>query len=148
MTDTPPPIVVIDTREQLPYTFPNTWPAPMVKALKTGDYSILGLENQFTIERKSLDDLLGCIFAPRFEKELERLAEFHRAFLLIESNLYGMGQSPFYRGNPTSVASKLQSISIRYGVHVLFAGNRDLAQGYAAGLINKYWKHIQKGKKE
>lgn len=145
MDDTTNPIVVIDTREQLPYEFPNTWPAPMVKALKTGDYSILGLENQFTIERKSLEDLLGCIFAPRFERELERLAEFHRAYLLIESSLYSIAQAPFYQGNPTAVAGKLQSISIRYGVHVLFMGNRDIGQVYAAGLIRKYWKHIQKG---
>ena len=60
---------IIDTREQQPLaleldTVPGT--------LATGDYSVHGLEDLLTVERKSLDDLLGCMTSgrPRFEREL------------------------------------------------------------------------------
>ena len=36
-----------------------------VKHLKTGDYSIIGLEDVVTVERKSVDDLCNCILSDR-----------------------------------------------------------------------------------
>lgn len=142
---TPPesyPVVIIDTREQLPYTFPSTWPRPLVTALKTGDYSILGHESNFAIERKSLNDFTGCIFADRFEREMIRLSEFKRAYLLIEANIANLKNPPHYHGNPKALIGKVQSISIRHGVQVIFAGDRQTGQEYTQGLIKSYWKHF------
>ena len=49
---------IIDSREQNPL---DVSPLQAITGtLVTGDYSIQGLESVIAIERKSLDDLLGC----------------------------------------------------------------------------------------
>ena len=64
-------IIKIDSREQLPYRF--DCPSE-VGTVPTGDYSICGLENHVSIERKTIDDLVGCLSKgrDRFERELQR----------------------------------------------------------------------------
>lgn len=66
-TESQKAVVIIDTREQLPYNF--TFESTRA-TLKTGDYSLAGLESVVSIERKSLDDFVGCITTgrDRFEK--------------------------------------------------------------------------------
>ena len=75
-------IVAVDTREQKPYRFPHS----EVKTLATGDYSIVGLEDQVAIERKSKEDAYSSLGQgrDRFERELERLSKFDYA--AIEAN--------------------------------------------------------------
>jgi len=53
--------IIVDTREQSPYSFATITPPPeTIRAtLKTGDYSLAGYENKITIERKSLIDAFG-----------------------------------------------------------------------------------------
>lgn len=53
--------IVIDTREQTPYGFAKYDAEPIRAALPTGDYSLPGFEDRVAIERKSLDDLVGCL---------------------------------------------------------------------------------------
>ena len=55
----------VDTREQLPYRFPNLG-EPIVEALNVGDYSYAGGESLLRIERKSGPDYLGSMFTDRF----------------------------------------------------------------------------------
>jgi ERCC4-type nuclease len=50
--------VIVDRREQLPWSFPHFRTA--AGTLDAGDYSILGLEGIVAVERKSLNDLIGC----------------------------------------------------------------------------------------
>ena len=54
------PIIVIDSREQKPFRF-SPGIETVTAALKAADYSLLGLEDDVAIERKSLSDLLGSI---------------------------------------------------------------------------------------
>ena len=49
--------IKIDTREQKPYAFENA----EIGALQVGDYSIVGLEDYISIERKELSDLISSI---------------------------------------------------------------------------------------
>ena len=79
-------VCIVDTREQLPLDL-----APLrteVATLATGDYSLRGLEHLVCIERKSLDDLLGCVgcHRDRFERELQRMMAYPVRVLLIESS--------------------------------------------------------------
>lgn len=77
------PVLVVDTREQTPLPFLH------LKAtrgtLTSGDYSIAGFENGFTVERKSLADLVGSLTGERgrFERECHRLRGYAFARLLI-----------------------------------------------------------------
>ena len=60
-------VAIQDTREQRPLDLSPL--AVEIGTLKTGDYSVKGMETIVTIERKGLSDILGC-----FGGERERLA--------------------------------------------------------------------------
>lgn len=63
-------VILVDTREQLPYWNDNR------ATLKVGDYTTKKLLNSFHIERKSLQDLYGTLTSGnnRFKYELFRAA--------------------------------------------------------------------------
>jgi ERCC4-type nuclease len=78
------PVVVYDSREQSPLIFTHL--ESIRGTLQTGDYSILGLEQLFSIERKSIDDLVCCCMGEnreRFERELHRIRGFSFKRLLV-----------------------------------------------------------------
>jgi ERCC4-type nuclease len=135
------PVVIIDTREQLPYTFPDSW-GVLCKALNSGDYSLLGHEDRFAIERKSHQDFMGCWHTDRFKRELDRLAAFKKAFLLIESTVLRLRNDPHRKANPDAVCGFLQSVPLKYGVHVLLVEDRGTANRWAIGLIDKYQRYL------
>jgi hypothetical protein len=67
------PIIVIDSREQTPLNFTRFQYER--GSLQSGDYSIKGLEQMMTIERKSACDLIQSVTRERarLERELHRL---------------------------------------------------------------------------
>lgn len=77
------PRLIIDTREQLPLSFPHL--EAVQGTLTTGDYSIEGLQSLFAVERKSVPDLVGSLTQgrERFFRELERLRGMQFARLLV-----------------------------------------------------------------
>lgn len=130
--------IICDTREQIPYLFSGM----ERKALKTGDYSIKGMESLICIERKSKVDIFMCCGhgRDRFERELERMQEYEYAAIVIESSLSEMTKQPAYtRMNPKSVINSLLAWSIRYNTHVFFADNRDLAQNLVYRILEKFY---------
>lgn len=94
-----PAAIVIDTREQLPFSFAaipadkehggGTWQVTTERrTLPSGDYSLAGFETRVAVERKSVSDLFGTISQgrDRFVRELERLAEYDYAAVVIEGD--------------------------------------------------------------
>lgn len=135
-------IVAIDTREQRPYSF-AFFPTE-TKTLKTGDYSIVGLEDRVAIERKSKIDAYGSFGRgrKRFERELQRLARLDYAALVIESSLIDFLTRPeFSRMNPKSAMASAIAWSVKYRVHVFFAGDRCHGAALTRHLLQKYWKY-------
>ena len=132
-------VVIIDTREQLPYNFTLE---STRGALKTGDYSLVGLESVVSIERKSLDDFVGCITAgrDRFEKELSRADSLERFWVVIEANLTAI-EKGLYRSrvNPESVLGTLAAWSNRHKVSFIFADNRQAGQKMTERLLKHAW---------
>ena len=57
------PVIIIDNREQMPLTFEH-FPS-RCGTLQSGDYSLAGHEGRFTVERKSVADLIGSLTAGR-----------------------------------------------------------------------------------
>lgn len=135
-----PVTIMIDTREQLPYFFKD-YPCNVTRrALKSGDYSIHGYENEVTIERKSKEDLFQSLGKERdrFHREFQRLSEYRYSALVIESSLNGLLEQPGYsRMNPSSVINSVISWGLKYGVQIYFADNRKLAEC----LIYKIFYH-------
>jgi ERCC4-type nuclease len=132
--------IVIDSREQRPYRFRDA----VVKALESGDYSIVGLEDRIAVERKSKEDAYSSLGKGRgrFERELERLSRFDYAALVIESDFADFLQSPpFTRMSPKAAMNSLVSWSVKYGIHVFFASDRRHARALVYRVLEKYWKH-------
>jgi ERCC4-type nuclease len=84
---------VFDTREQKPLKFADD--VLTVKAmLKEGDYAIQGYEQTgIVFERKTVADLVASVIhdhhvkgdeAHRFDKELERLCQHDKAYIVVE----------------------------------------------------------------
>lgn len=123
--------VVVDTREQKPL-FKRIPPGLTIvsKALKDGDYSIVGFEDRFCIERKEMSDFYGYIGNERTKTvaKMERFAEMVKAdgFVMLaieaaeEDVLFGYEYS---RLSPEVARQAINSFRLRYGVHVYC--NRD-----------------------
>lgn len=133
-------VIVIDTREQLPYTFNHF---TVMRALDAGDYSVEGMEMDVVIERKTKADIYGSVTRgrERFEREMICLQRIKYAAIVIESDLQGLLEAPsFSRASPAVVVNTLVSWSIKYGVCVWLAGNRQLAQRLTFRLLEKAWQ--------
>lgn len=79
-------LVIQDTREQTPL---DLRPLRVQEGtLDTGDYSIYGLTQHITVERKSLQDLVMCVGRERerFEREIMRLMAYRAKVLVIEGS--------------------------------------------------------------
>ncbi len=132
------PTIIVDTREQtpLPITFRT-----ITSGLSTGDYSVVGLEDDFTVERKSLSDLYGSLTSgrERFSRELQRMRAFSFARLLIVGSVHEIEQGAArHRGmNPKSVIHSLHAIEAR-GVPVVFAQSPAAAAALVEGWA--FWR--------
>jgi DNA excision repair protein ERCC-4 len=143
----PLPVVIVDTREQTPLevgAFPNWIGGVERRALATGDYSVVGFENEIAIERKSLSDLVSTLLhnRARFLAECERLACFRHRGILIEAT-YETVKSPYtfaegLRAHPNGVAGSLDGIEARWSIPITYAGaNRLLAAEKLASMLSK-----------
>ena len=136
--------ILIDTREQLPYRFET--PSEM-GTLPVGDYSIVGLENHIAIERKELNDLIGCLTTDRarFERELFKAKALEYFALVIEASLSDLINGR-YRSDmtPKSAIQSLLAFSIRYRLPIFFCESREYAQRVTESLLLKYAREIEK----
>ena len=136
--------IKVDSREQKPYKF--EMPSE-VGALPCGDYSIAGLENHIAIERKELNDLIGCLTADRerFEKELYKARALDYFALVIEASLKDL-ISGNYRSQmgPKSAVQSLLTFSIRYRLPIFFAKSREYGQRVTESLLQKYYLELVK----
>src|SRR4051812_12589746 len=84
----PKATVIVDTREQNPFCFARFrgWFEDIQeKALKVGDYSVAGLEDICTVERKDLPDLIRSFTTNRkvFVNRLRLMARFPHRLLVV-----------------------------------------------------------------
>ncbi len=118
------PTIMIDTREQTPFTFANM--AAKLGTLDTGDYSIEGLTHLIAIERKSLQDLLGCVGRDRdrFKRELQRLRAYPYRLLVIEASAFEIASGD-WRGKltPSHVLGSLSAWTAQYGLPIWLGGS-------------------------
>jgi len=134
----------VDTREKNPYKFEV--PTERVK-LDAGDYSIKGLEDCISIEKKELNDLIGCLTTDRerFEKELHRGKALDYFALVVEASLSDLANG-HYRSQmePKSAIQSLIAFSIRYRLPVWFAESREYGQRLIESLLLKYCREVEK----
>lgn len=144
------PNIIIDSREQLPYSFKHP---SEIKALKTGDYSIVGLENSVVVERKRHSEFIQCLSGERerFQRELERGQSLHRLFVVVEASFKGVIEC-LYEDWPSgmhknAIRGTIAAWENRYNhVRFHFCGDRDTAQSWTEHLLKRSWADFQEGK--
>lgn len=141
--------IVVDTREQRPYTFEN-YQDVQVEAgtLETGDYSIPGFADQVAVERKSLNDLIGCLKGDgrtRFEKELARARHYRLFCVVVEAGFHQIGMKRYHSAmTPQSVFQSLAAFHVRHGIPFLFCGDRAGAEYQTYSLLSKFVYETEK----
>ena len=133
------PPILIDTREQAPFTFDHPTQAA---TLPTGDYSLRGLAEYVAIERKSLPDLCACIGRDRdrFKRELHRLQAYQCAAVVIEADMGAIVAGEYRsRVHPAAIVGSLSKWLVRYRVPFLFAGTHGATVTLA--ILRNYHNH-------
>lgn len=140
--------ILVDTREKNPYVFDEE---TLTVKLDTGDYTLKGYEGLLAVDRKaSVSELAHNLIEPRFKAELERLSQIKHSYLLLEFSLEDVVRYPvgsdipkrrwrFIRIKPSFILSALSKITIKYGVHVILAGNRSNAKN----MLDHILKHAR-----
>lgn len=128
--------VIRDTQEKI-----NRWDFDPVidQHLPTGDYTLVGFENDFIIEKKhSTGEISNNIFDPAFEKELQRMEAFLYPFVICCFTLEDVFSFPFNSGIPQKywprlkinkgiMLKKINEFQLKYRVKWIFAGDHGIA---------------------
>lgn len=128
-------ICLVDTREKTPLVI-----SPMKTQLATlpcGDYSILGLENIISVERKSISDLLMCIGSERerFDREIMRLLAYPARLIVVEGVISEI-ENGNYRSKVSASAAMGSILGwMAMGIPFLFAGDHEKAGRYVSRFL-------------
>lgn len=150
--------VIVDTREQLPYTFDRLYDGPAGRSprivveterfgLPMGDYMAFGAP-RFVVERKSKEDLYSSIGSRRenFEARLQRFAgELDVAAVVVEAQWSDLlnNPPPFTSFAPKALARTIQAWMVRYPLtHWIFVPDRDWGEAFTFRLLEKYWHQV------
>lgn len=140
--------ILIDTREQQPFSFTRYEVATEPATLPVGDYSLPGFEDRGAVERKSLNDLVGCLMGKdrdrdRFERELARGRHYDLFAMVVEANLADVSQGR-YRSDmkPQAALQSIIAFQVRYRLSIVWAGSREGAEYMTYSLLAKYLREI------
>lgn len=129
-TKTDPLHILVDAREQAPWTFGDGFVATRA-TLTTGDYTVAGLEDRFAIERKSLGDFVGTVIHNwiRFRKELNRLGGMDLAAVVVEADVADAVEKRYDSdAAPEAVLGRAAEITIDHGIPVFWWGRRAVCE--------------------
>lgn len=143
--------VLVDRREQAPWPFRELTDAHKVPlivptqpaTLRTGDYAVDGMVDRFVVERKSRDDLIGCLTSDRerFEAEIQRAANEHQcAAVVVECGWGGLlsEPTPGRRYKPETLRQTILAWMVRYRtVHWMLCPTRREAEITAFHLLRQ-----------
>lgn len=149
-TKKPDLVIIEDTREQTPLT---DWPDGVKienHGLDTGDYSIKGWENCFTIERKSLADFAGTMLNGyqgntqkprlRFNNELERMRHFDLAAVIVTATPFELMTFKHHCGMDAHEALWNFGLSVyaTYRIPVFYLGDEQTAAKWISDLARHF----------
>lgn len=137
--------VVVDTREQQPWSFEGQGLHLVRAKLDAGDYSVVGLEHRVAIERKSLDDWTGTVLRDRarFYRELELLRAYQFRCVIIEAGVREIMEARYKsQVNPAAVLGFVAEVTVGQAVPVYLAGSRAEAQILAGAFLRMVRKKL------
>jgi len=142
----PRPVLIVDSREQNPFSFTRFrgWFSGVErKPLSLGDYSVAGLENVCTVERKDLSDLVHSLTAERraFVGRLREMSRYPQRLLVITAALSQVKSLyPHSRANPNKITQSLIAALAGLGVPFLCVETHELGEEIVASYL--YQAHL------
>ena len=140
----PKPTIVIDSAEHMGYTFgrfTNWFSGTVRRRLSVGDYTLLGMEKEIAVERKTLPDLVNSIIQERgnFISRCEKLSSFKKKCFVIEGTL-SLLKTPYEESHahPNAVLGSIIAAQERWDIPVHFLDNFLLAEEFVASMLSKY----------
>lgn len=139
--------IIVDTREQQPWTFESY--AVASRKLDTGDYSIEGLEHLLCIERKkSASEFANNIVESRFKDVVMRMSNMKYSFLLLEFDLEDLLIYPIGSTVPKKMWDKIKispaflikniiDLELSHNIKVFFCGDASNAAKLAEMILKK-----------
>lgn len=132
-------IIIQDTREKKgwDFTFARECDGQIIQMLKTGDYTIQGLESKLCVERKrSVSEIainLGSKWSV-FKEELERMKAFEHRYIICEFSIDDILIFPAnssipkwkqkkIKMNGKFMLNRLNSIYENYGINIEYCNN-------------------------
>ena len=138
--------ILIDSREQRPFTFKGYDVDPETVTLPVGDYSLPGFTDKVAIERKELNDLISCLMngnRDRFERELAKARHFDLFAVVVQAPLSAVSRGQYRSEMKTQAAlQSILTLQVRYRAAFMWAGNRADAEYIVHGLLSKYLREI------
>ena len=137
--------IVIDTREQVPYSFPC---AVLSRKLDAGDYSVEGCERRVAVERKSLSDFAHTVLHDfeRFAAELDKLALMEAACIVVEADLdavlRGKHAHSLRAVSPQALLGFAVHLESRWKVPVHWCGSRQAAIAFTETYLRAFIRRI------
>jgi DNA excision repair protein ERCC-4 len=120
--------ILIDTREQNPFTFQKYDCQVQRATLPTGDYAPQSFEDRCAVERKELNDLVACLMGTnrdRFERELERGGAMECFSVVVEASMEDIAQHRYTsKMKSHAVLQSILAFQVRYKVPPCLLGPR------------------------
>jgi ERCC4-type nuclease len=141
---TPKPVIVVDTREQNPFSFDrfSAWFSGIEnRPLNLGDYSVAGMEETCVVERKDLNDLVRSFHVERsvFVERLRRMSAFPDRLVVITAALNQVkSRYEHSPANPNQITQSLVATLAGLRVPFLCVENHELGEE----IIASYLYHV------
>jgi len=146
-------IILKDTREKNGWNFDSFDRCIAVAnwGLKTGDYTVRGLEKDLVIERKASTGELAMNLGKKrkaFENEVSRMSHFRWKYIIFEFSIDDLMNFPknsgipkkqmqYVRMNGKFMWKKLREYEEEYGVELIFAQDKENAEQRAIMIFDK-----------
>ena len=145
--------VIRDSREKVNsgwlFDYDSYCEGTVIEKLKTGDYSIEGLEDFICIERKqSIDEFAHNCIEKRWVNCMNRMSKCKHAYLIFEFSWLDIDRYPESAKVPKHVKKKLKippkyirkviyTARERFNIHVLACGDQRTAEKVAYRILKK-----------
>ncbi len=153
------PLIIRDSQEKANYwdwSTTSEFSGTVTRSLKTGDYTLEGYEDIFSIERKaSTGEIAKNVTEARFERELDRLDKLPHSFLICEFDFDDLLSFPTRSGIPQRYWHKLRvtsnflvkrmtEIDLNHKVKIIYAGSlgQERAEIIFKYITKKYGEKI------
>ncbi len=143
-----PVVLVVDSREPEGAGWEPFFTLPFIRQkLDTGDFSKLGCDTQVGIERKTVDDLIGCFCQSRerFVRELQRFQAIPDRWIICEGS-YASLLAGRYRSQmrPKSAWESAIALMTRYRIPLLMADNAETGAHLCQSLLHRWFKERER----